>query len=82
MSNDVVMLQKLMIYQCDTFILDNLNNKFNHVLCVKNNTKYGIILGRLAKGVAIFWRKNIYADVESFGIDERIRCVKFLNNNY
>ena len=37
-SNDVVMLQELMIYQCDTFIFDNLNNEFNHVICVKDNT--------------------------------------------
>ena len=76
-SNDIIMLQELMIYQCDIFILDNLNYKFTHIVWY---TKWHNNRKTIKMSCHFSALKYICYDVQIFGIDERIWCVKLSNN--
>ena len=79
-THEVVLLQELMIYEDDINVLDSLNDNFEYVAEVKDNTNEGIICGRPTKGMAIFWRKDLDLNMKGIKIDDRILALKMTNN--
>ena len=69
---DVVLLQELMLSKSDLSILNTFDRDFDNVAFVQDRESEGINEGRPARGVAIFWRRQLSACITPLTFNDRI----------
>ena len=74
-SHDVILLQELMISECDVGILECLNDDYACNIGVRDKVENGIIKGRPSRGVAILYKKSFLAHVEHVNLNDRINGI-------
>ena len=81
-TNDILLLQELMIYSDDINVIKQINTDFYSHICVNDKDKSQIINGRPNKGVAIMWRKEYDSCIEKVKVDDRINGIILKENDH
>ena len=74
-THDIILLQELMIHECDVGILYQLNQDFTCNVGVSDRVNDGIVYGRPSRGVAILYRKYLLSNIKHVAIDDRINGI-------
>ena len=78
-TNDILLIQELMLEFSDLDFLNSFNNDFRYIANVKNREGDNICEGRPPKGVAIFWRESMNLDISPIIVDDSIIGIKIVN---
>ena len=73
--NDIVVLQELMLCECDVDYLSLLSPNHDWCCGVKDKVIDGITTGRPSKGVAIMWKKCYSSYIKPLSIDNTINAI-------
>ena len=74
-SHDIVLLQELMIHECDIGFIEQIDKDFACNVGVCDKTDNGIISGRPSRGVAVMYRKYLLSNIQHIDIDDRINGI-------
>ena len=67
-THDIILLQELMIHECDVGILYQLNQDFTCNVGVSDRVNDGIVYGRPSRGVSILYRKYLLSNIKHVAI--------------
>ena len=80
-SSDVLFLQEIMLNRADLSMLNDFDQNFKQVTFVKDRDAEGINEGRPSRGVAIFWRRDLPANISPILINDFIIGIVLENGN-
>ena len=81
LNNDIVLLQKLMMYEYDIGLIEQLDPNFICNIVVQDKLDRGIIRGRPSRGVAILYHKKLVPFIENIKVNDRINGIILNHDN-